>query len=392
MCTITITGRGVQTSPALFEVTGSDGSGIADSSADQALHEANSNLSQCSVAETEHGFRSYDNDPAQVVTRSTMVGQYAESDYGSVMVDTNTQGYYDHRCVLGSLGSALQWEEGSGPLDLTTGQDAYKCTGAVGSMERVESFSPFPSPQRSPHSDGQHSGPVLYQQVRRYQVDSPMQQSMGHDDVVSEVWHTDSGNTYSGQGQCSGGQVVSSPGLTFGVGLETGSGRSNLSDLGITTDGFVCDSREHQTTQILFSGSPSQSIECGWTRDQIESEMLLRFSTGSNTGSIIDEGSSGRGDSDTHCTQVAQERVVSNSPGSPDRCSHQATISTRPGDTGSGNTLAPKSSRSGIGGLEDKRAGLLASGLSGAAAATCLAATSDSTRRSYAAGWRDFSA
>ena len=153
--------------------------------------------------------------------------------------------------------------------------------------------------------------------------------------------------------------------------LETGGSQSDLPDVGVASDGSVAT--------VLFSDPSLSGTGYRLTQYQIESELLLRFSPDSNTGTSLNEGSVGRGNNDLDCTQMAQEGVVPISLGSTDRHSNQTTNNIGPVNTGSRDTLAPQSSRTGIGSLEDKRAGLLVRGLSGAAAATCFAATSDST-------------
>ena len=88
-------------------------------------------------------------DTIEVVAHHTMVVQYGQFNHGVIMVETGNQSYYDNGCVSSSLGNALQWQGSSGPLDLTTGQDAYECTGTLGNLDGSESLSPVPSPERS---------------------------------------------------------------------------------------------------------------------------------------------------------------------------------------------------------------------------------------------------
>ena len=76
--------------------------------------------------------------------------------------------------------------------------------------------------------------------------------------------------------------------------------------------------------------------------NEIESELLLRFSPGSHTGSIADEGGIGRGNNDTDCTQMAQGRVVSNSLEPTDRHSTETTSDSRLVDSGRRGTMAPQ--------------------------------------------------
>ena len=88
--------------------------------------------------------------------------EFDQFDKGSLFGRTDPQSDNGNRCFSQSRESPLQWQESTGPLDLTTGQDAYKCLGTMSSVEGLERLSPFPSPQRSIVSDGQHSSPILH--------------------------------------------------------------------------------------------------------------------------------------------------------------------------------------------------------------------------------------
>ena len=160
MCTVNVTCRGVQTSLSLSQVVGFNGCSVTNSPTGQIVYETISNISQGSVEQTmsRSGPQNYDTIEAQI--SPPMVVEFGQPSQGLVLAESSSQDSNDNGCITKSMGCTLQWQESSGPLDLTTGQDAYQCSGALGSMGGSEGFSPFPSPYRSIDSDGKHSSPI----------------------------------------------------------------------------------------------------------------------------------------------------------------------------------------------------------------------------------------
>ena len=173
MCPVNVTCLSLQTSLSLSQVVWVNGSCFANSPTSQIIYETISNLSQCSVEQTESESRPQHYDTIEVTSSPAMVGRLGQPSQRVVLGETNSQNCYDNQYITNSMGFTLQWEESSRPLELTTGQDAYQCTGIVGSMEGSESFSAFPSPQRSVDSDGQHISPGVVFETRSGQSDPP---------------------------------------------------------------------------------------------------------------------------------------------------------------------------------------------------------------------------
>ena len=123
------------------------------------------------MAQASSEFRSQNYDSTEIDINHRVGDEFEQFGKGSLLGDTEPQSDNDHGCLLARMGSPWQWQVGSGPLDLTTGQDAF-------------------------------NSHVLYQQIRWYQVDSPMQQSLGHDVMVLETWHSPAGDSCAGQRQC----------------------------------------------------------------------------------------------------------------------------------------------------------------------------------------------
>ena len=87
-----------------------------------------------------YSFRSQNYDSTEIEINPRVVDEFEQLGKGSLLGETDPQNDNDNRCFNQSMGSPLQWQESSGSLVLTTGQEAYKGPGTLGSVEGSESF------------------------------------------------------------------------------------------------------------------------------------------------------------------------------------------------------------------------------------------------------------
>ena len=125
--------------------------------------------------------------------------------------------------------------------------------------------------------------------------------------------------------------------ITPRVVLDTGASQSDLPYMGMTTGAYVCNGGVHLTTTILFSDpSPSST---GYPASHLIRTVITLVSQ-LNHGARADESGSRGGNNVFDCTQVTQERVISNSPRSVDIHSVKTSSISGPVNSGLGNLMA----------------------------------------------------
>ena len=390
VCTSTTPSGYLQVSQTLPQTLGADGFVPSDDPSGQTLHEALSDLPECQLGQEDAGSQSYDHDSTEAGTHNPVVVRFGQFTPRSDVFSSETINYGDDRCMQEIVGSPLRCTVSPGEMETTPEYTSYQCPGTPGSVECFKGFSPLREGQMCSYSDGQHISPSLHKQLRRNQVSPALPDNMGNASVVLGEQNRAPSHTHPRQGQRSSRQVVQADGEPHRVVFEQPSGSGRFQTVVNAVHRSVCIDRKCQIETVLLPEvSPSsQGDRC----PELELEWPVRVCLPSTPNPLpgAGEGSPRRGNADLDCSQLGQEGMVSTPPGSPNRFSSEVTSPTRSGNSETGTASPPESGGAGIGSLEGQRADLLARGLSQEAVTTCLAATSDSTRRAYSSGWKDY--
>jgi len=390
LCVDFSTRRSVQNSQVLPSAVRFDGLLHKDGPTGQVIYATNAALSQFAMEVQEKQFALQNNDTMAVSSDPGMVVITGQSVERGQLDPQQALSDCHNRCFQDGMGGSLQWEACPGSMETTPTKISHQSPGTFSSVECFKGFSPLRDRSYGLDSDGQYGRTPLHQQVRRHQVSPAVSDNMGHAYLVSESQGSVKSCTSSRQGQCTSRQVISSNDIDDRMGTQSeGSGQA-ISDLVNANNRSLCLVPQQEATGVLFTEVPSPGQKHGWTQSQLDREVCIRFSPTSDFNSCSPQGNSRQSNSDFDCTEMDQERMVSNISGSFDRHSSETSIGQRFDHTGSGQTPASQSSRVCVSSMESQRADLLARGLSQEATETCLAATSDSTRQTYSAGWRDF--
>jgi hypothetical protein len=99
------------------------------------------------------------------------------------------------------MGSTLSISNSPGIIESTPTSATHQPVGANGSMECSLSLPTYSQEPSSIDTDGQHARSALHQQLRGYQVCTPLQDNLGYAPMVFDQQYRTQGSTHSGQGQ-----------------------------------------------------------------------------------------------------------------------------------------------------------------------------------------------
>jgi integrase len=389
-CLVLSPSRYLQKGETLFEVSRIDGLNLDDGSQSEVAHETSSDLPEFSLGpkDIDTGLPDYDSPETSI--NHSVVGQSGQFANRLGVSSQEAFNNCDDGCFQVGMGSALSVSNSPGIMESTPTSTTHQPVGANGSMECSKSFPTCSQEPSGIDTDGQHVGSALYQQFRRYQVCTSLQNNLGYAPMVFNQQYRAQGNTHSGQGQLLSRQIVPAHSQSSGMGTGQSGGTTAIPPMAHSHHRPVCIFSECQTEQVLRTPISSSGGEYGCSEHVMEGPLCLRVSSIPITAQSPAEDTTGPGNGDSDSSQLAQEGMVSFSPGTLDRISQTIAEYAESNNSKPGQSDTPQCVDITAGSLESERQRLLADGLSQQAAQTYSESTSTSTRKTYNAGWADF--
>jgi len=271
--------------------------------------------------------------------------------------------------------------------------EPYQCPGTHGNFPDYKSPGDNSHRQKGTHRMRQHVSRDVYQPPRR----SPfIQLSTGSTKplpVADTQEDLPQGNTQTWGGQHPGGFSQQESGRLEGVEPQQEGLRPYLPDLGLPDDRSVCQVRQQQTSNLLFTDARPSSSGDRRFESQVGEHVCLLLSPSHSVTSDLGEDQEGTDKGRTNSPPMAQMPLVPTPAqhvcGHTTPPPHQARPTyTAPG--GEGDTPQPQLDHLAPSGLEAERISLRDRGLSEQAVQIATARLRPSSRQVYDAKWQAF--
>ena len=374
----------VQTVPRL------NSSNTAGNTLCQVAHETYSNVLQFPLEGRGSTFGpSHCSTPNPYRPRS-LVDRSFESDPGFRVAQSISDQGSDYGCLYSELGSPFEEQKSAGSLDTEPATLTYQRLGTTGDFQCIESLSSRCAGSVSVSPDGQHSCPLLHQQVGRNQVQRAVRFDVESHKLVHCSPDRSGSSPHSRGGECSGGHVVQTDSALPRVGVSQQGDPEAFPVLARPRDRSVRYLRQQEASQILLHPVLSRGRDSECSSPRLDTPLSVCISSSTTHPTSVSEGGERGSSNDINCSEVDQEGLVPDSPGSASGFPSETSSGQRPGNSAGRDAVPSQPSRVATRGLDDQRNKLLATGLSQAAAATILAATSKKTLQCYKSCWKHF--
>ena len=274
---------------------------------------------------------------------SSVVVTGSEHSKGSLLSTSSIQCCSNHRCKqFMGLGWPCERQNGTRSVVSSSTTPAHKLLRDGGSVFVGKTTSSLPESQICTSTIRQYDCSTVHQQAGGNQITQPLSAELGSVDVGFREQYTLEGRTY-----CRIKKYPSRfPEQTQGERDRMVSGQiscaKNISSMGTTSDGFICNNGKQENTSVLHMGTPLPGICNGCTLNCVAGNVCVCISSAKTCATSTVSYDSVSLYSYTDSTELATTTLVSSSATDVDSMSITTTTAVKLTVTREGDDLTPR--------------------------------------------------
>ncbi len=317
--------------------------------------------------------------PPRMVEGQVYLFQRDKSEFSRCPYDAN------NGCVQNRMGRAHGDVASKGYMGSKDSiQQTHKLVRAQGSISEPQTFPTRSSESSNNVENRQLNSSIIYKQAGGNQIPRTVCVDMGIAKVVSSTGNHLKSSPHSRKKERHSRQAVQRSGRkTHRMGVNSDSGRPNISNLGETPHRPVCNTVEQEATNILFS---SARLKCGSDRcilNMLGGDSCVCIPSNNNDSKITEQGSKGKLCSNTSSSSMAKAKLVPTTVKTVDRIASETTPKGRPSIPESRERLASRSNCPKLGSMEVVKERRVKKGFSERAAKIMASTRRTSTTGTY---------
>ena len=324
-------------------------------------------------------------------TTPEMVAHKPESSKRSATGKSDGRTVSCNRRQLDRLGRALRRTGSPGKMGLGITKEAHKYARTRSSLAMSQSFRNTRASQKHSDQNRQLYSRVIHQQRGRNALARTMYEDVAPASMVRRQRHKNQSITSSGHRKQTGRPSIEETNSSLGVEAKQYSSRTTFPQMGKTAYRPLRQQGKSPTSNILFLDTRSRNVSSRRNGYELEPHASVRLSTNYADWQDTTENTEREMSNHSHSTELAQENLVSDSPGMSPRPPSPSSRESRSSISAEEQNLAPGTAGFSTGSMAVNRHTRTETNLSKMAKKLLKRAVRGSTRKVYKSRFQKFS-